>query len=147
MSSLGFLPQIFGVRSTWFNTTWVGILLSTLITLVVAYMSFVDIISSVNFLYSLGMLLEFASFLWLRKNTMKRPFIVPMGLPWLGIMCLIPYGFLLYVMVVATKIFYLAAALLTLVGIAWYFLMHFCKSKMWLEFNNVGEKLEDQDLE
>uniref|UniRef100_A0A7N2LHF8 Uncharacterized protein n=1 Tax=Quercus lobata TaxID=97700 RepID=A0A7N2LHF8_QUELO len=116
---------------------------------IVAYMSFVDIISSVNFLYSLGMLFEFASFLWLRRKlpTVKRPFIVPMGLPWLGIMCLIPSGFLLYVMAMATKTVYLVAALLTLVGIAWYFLMHFCKSKMWLEFNNVGEKLEDQDLE
>ncbi|KAL4611984.1 hypothetical protein ACB092_08G165400 [Castanea dentata] len=149
MANLGFLPQFFGVRSTWFNTPWVGILLSTLITLAVAYMSFVDIISSVNFLYSLGMLLEFASFLWLRRKlpTVKRPFVVPMGLPWLVVMCLIPSGFLLYVMAVATKTVYLVAALLTLAGIAWYFLMNFCKSKMWLGFNNGGEKLEDQDLE
>ena len=132
MSNLGFLPQIFGVRSTWFNTPWVGILLSTLITLAVAYMSFVDIISLVNFLYSLGMLLEFASFLWLRRElpTVKRPFVVPMGLPWLGIMCLIPSGFLLYVMVVATKTLYLVTALLIMAGIAWYFLMNFCKSKL-----------------
>ena len=80
MSNLGFLPENFGVRSTWFNTPWVGILLSTLITLAIAYMSFVDIISSMNFLYSLGMLLEFASFLWLSRKlpTMKRPFVVPM---------------------------------------------------------------------
>ena len=145
MSNLGFLPQIFEVRSTWFNTPWVRILLSTLITLAVAYMSFVDIISSVNFLYSLGMLLEFAYFLWLRRKlpTIKRPFVVPMGLPRMGIMCLIPSGFLLYVMVVATKIVYLVTALLTLARIAQYFLMNFCKSKMWLEFNNAREKLED----
>ena len=119
MSSLGFLPQIFGVRSTWFNITWVGILLSTLITLVVAYMSFVDIISSVNFLYSLGMLLEFAFFLWLRRKLpiVKRPFVVPMGLPWLGILCLIPSGFLLYAMAVATKTVYLVAACLHWLGL------------------------------
>ena len=126
-----------------------GISLSTLITLVVAYMSFVGIISSVNFLYSLGMLLEFAFFLWLRRKLpiVKRPFVVPMGLPWLGILCLIPSGFLLYAMAVATKTVYLVAALLTLARIASYFLMNFCKSKMWLEFNNAGEKSKDQDLE
>ncbi|KAK7816525.1 putative polyamine transporter [Quercus suber] len=96
-----------------------------------------------------GMPLEFASFLWLRRKlpTVKRPFVVPMGLPWLGILCLIPSRFLLCVMEVATKTIFLVAALLTLVGIAWYFLMNFCKSEMWLEFNNAREKLEDQDLE
>ncbi|GMY16100.1 probable polyamine transporter At3g13620 [Fagus crenata] len=149
MANLGLLPQSFEARSTWFNTPWVGILLSTMIALAVSYMSFVDIISSVNFLYSLGMLLEFASFIWLRRKlpTVKRPYKVPMGLPGLVVMCLIPSGFLVYVMAVATKTVYLVSALLTLAGIAWYFLMNFCKSKMWLQFNNAGEKLEDQDLE
>uniref|UniRef100_A0A2N9GED8 Amino acid permease/ SLC12A domain-containing protein n=1 Tax=Fagus sylvatica TaxID=28930 RepID=A0A2N9GED8_FAGSY len=132
MANLGLLPQSFEARSTWFNTPWVGILLSTMIALAVSYMSFVDIISSVNFLYSLGMLLEFASFIWLRRKlpTVKRPYKVPMGLPGLVVMCLIPSGFLVYVMAVATKTVYLVSALLTLAGIAWYFLMNFCKSKM-----------------
>lgn len=149
MANLAFLPRIFGARSTWFNTPWVGILLSTGIALGVSYMSFEDIISSVNFLYSLGMLLEFASFLWLRRKlpTLKRPFEVPLGLPWLVVMCLVPSGFLVYVMAVATRTVYLVSALLTLAGIAWYFFMNFCKSKMWLEFNNSGEKWGDQDFE
>ncbi|KAL2515818.1 uncharacterized protein Fot_29789 [Forsythia ovata] len=49
----------------------------------VSYMDYTDIISSANFLYSLGMLLEFASFLWLRRKfpTMKRPYRVPKRLP------------------------------------------------------------------
>ncbi|XP_062172214.1 probable polyamine transporter At3g13620 [Alnus glutinosa] len=149
MADLGFLPQLFGVRSTWFGTPWLGILLSTVITLAVSYMSFVNIISSVNFLYSLGMLLEFASFLWLRKKlpAVNRPFRVPMSLPGLLVMCLIPSGFLVYVMAVATKTVFLVSALLTLGGIAWYFFMNFCNSKKWLDFNHAGEKLEDHGLE
>ncbi|KAG6630127.1 hypothetical protein I3843_14G135100 [Carya illinoinensis] len=149
MADLAFLPRIFGARSTWFRTPWVGILLSTLITLAVSFMSFVNIISSVNFLYSLGMLLEFSSFLWLRRKlpAVKRPFKVPLGLPGLVVMCLIPSGFLVYVMAVATNIVFLVSALLTLAGIAWYFFMEFCKARTWLEFNNAGEKIEDEDLE
>ncbi|XP_040994548.1 probable polyamine transporter At3g13620 [Juglans microcarpa x Juglans regia] len=149
MADLAFLPQIFGARSTWFRTPWVGIFLSTLIALAVSFMSFVNIISSVNFLYSLGMLLEFSSFLWLRRKlpVVKRPFKVPMGLPGLVVMCLIPSGFLVYVMAVATSTVFLVSALLTLAGLAWYFFMEFCKSRLWLEFNNAGEKIEDEDLE
>uniref|UniRef100_A0A5B7BAN8 Polyamine transporter n=1 Tax=Davidia involucrata TaxID=16924 RepID=A0A5B7BAN8_DAVIN len=138
MADLGFLPKFFGLRSKWFNTPWVGILLSTAITLAVSYMDFTDIISSANFLYSLGMLLEFASFVWLRRKfpAMKRPYRVPMRLPGLVVMCLIPSGFLVFIMAIATKIVYLVSGLMTLAGIGWYFLLKLCKSKKWLEFSN-----------
>ncbi|KAJ9183133.1 hypothetical protein P3X46_007038 [Hevea brasiliensis] len=147
MADLGFLPVSFGVRSRWFNTPWLGILISTIIALAGSYMDFDNIISSVNFLYCLGMLLEFASFLWLRRKlpNIKRPFRVPMGLPGLVIMCLIPSGFLVYVMAVATTTVYLVSAILTLLGILWYFFIKFCKSKMWVQFNNAEAQLEYQD--
>ncbi|KAA8542871.1 hypothetical protein F0562_024023 [Nyssa sinensis] len=91
-----------------------------------------------NFLYSLGMLLEFASFVWLRRKlpAMKRPYRVPMRLPGLVIMCLIPSGFLVFIMAIATKIVYLVSGLMTLAGIGWYFLIKFCKSNKWVEFSN-----------
>lgn len=146
MADLGFLPGFCSVRSKWFNTPWLGILISTSISLSVSYLNFADIISSVNFLYSLGMLLEFMSFLWLRKKfpVIKRPFRVPLGLPGLVVMCLIPSGFLVYVMAVATKVVYLVSALLTVLGIVWYFFMKLCKSKMWLAFN-LDRETEEGD--
>ncbi|MBA0810758.1 hypothetical protein Gohar_002717, partial [Gossypium harknessii] len=103
MADLGVLPQCFSVRSKWFNTPWLGILVSTLITVAVSSMNFADLISSINFLYSLAMLLEFASFLWLRRKLpmMERPFRVPLELPGLTMMCLIPSGFLVYIMSLA----------------------------------------------
>lgn len=141
MADLGFLPKFFGLRSKKFNTPWVGILVSTLIALGVSYMDFESIVASANFLYSLGMLVEFAAFIWLRmkKPQLKRPYRVPMKLPGLVIMCLIPSGFLVLIMVVATKIVYLVSGLMTLGAIGWYFFMKFLKAKNAIKFNAVGE--------
>lgn len=141
MADLGFLPKFFGLRSKKFNTPWVGILVSTLITLGVSYMDFESIVASANFLYSLGMLLEFAAFIWLRmkRPQLKRPYRVPMKLPGLVIMCLIPSGFLVVIMVVATKIVYLVSGLMTLGAIGWYFFMKFLKAKNVIKFNDGGE--------
>ncbi|XP_065879326.1 probable polyamine transporter At3g13620 [Euphorbia lathyris] len=144
MADLGLVPKFFGVRSKWFNTPWFGILISTLITIGVSYMDFTDIISSANFLYSLGMLLEFSSFIWLRRKLpeLKRPYKVPMKLPGLVIMCLIPSCFLVLIMVIATKIVYLVSGLMTIGAIGWYFLMRFCKSKEVFKYSS-GEVFEE----
>ncbi|PHT59221.1 putative polyamine transporter [Capsicum baccatum] len=146
MAEIGFLPKFFGLRSKWFNTPWVGIVLSTSISLGMSYMDFQDIISSANFLYSLGMLLEFASFLWLRRKfpLIKRPYRVPMRLPLLVIMCLIPCGFLVFIMVIAKKLVYLVSGLMTIGGIGWYFLMNFCKSKKLLKFNSKVDDIYEE---
>ncbi|XP_016509423.1 putative polyamine transporter At3g13620 [Nicotiana tabacum] len=146
MAEIAFLPKFFGLRSKWFNTPWVGIILSTAISLGMSYMDFQDIISSANFLYSLGMLLEFASFLWLRRKfpLIKRPYRVPMKLPLLVIMCLIPCGFLVFIMAIATKLVYLISGLMTVGGIGWYFLMNFCKSKKLLKFNNKVDDIYEE---
>nr|GLL32563.1 probable polyamine transporter At3g13620 [Ipomoea trifida] len=141
MADIGAVPRVLGTRSKWFDTPWIGILVSTLVALAVSYMDFTNIISSVNFLYSLGMLLEFASFLWLRKKmpNVKRPYKVPLPFPWLVVMCLVPSVFLVYVMTAATKTVFWISALLTLFGIVWYFLMKLCKVKRWVLFDSSEE--------
>ncbi|KAM7274344.1 hypothetical protein ACFE04_029008 [Oxalis oulophora] len=138
MSDLSIVPNTFAVRSKWFGTPWVGILISTIVSILVSYMNFEDIISSVNFLYSLGMLLEFASFLWLRIKfpELKRPFKVPLRFPCLVGLCLVPSVFLVYVMTVASLKIVAMSVGLTIVGICWYFLVEFCKSRELLCFNN-----------
>ncbi|XP_074321383.1 putative polyamine transporter At3g13620 [Silene latifolia] len=139
MADIGFLPKFCGTRSKWFNTPWVGILASTLIAIGVSYMNFTDIISSANFLYSLGMLLEFASFIWLRRKRpqLKRPYRVPMGIPGLVIMCLVPSAFLVFIMVIATKTVFLVSGLMTAGGIIWFFAMNLCKTKKWCAFGSI----------
>ncbi|CAN4127704.1 unnamed protein product [Withania somnifera] len=142
MAESAFLPKFFALRSKWFHTPWVGIILSTVISLGMSYMNFADIISSANFLYSLGMLLEFASFIWLRRKfpLIERPYRVPMKLPGLVIICLIPCVFLVFIMVIATKIVLLISALMTVGGIAWYYFIKLCKSKKWIKFNDRVEE-------
>ncbi|KAL5542712.1 hypothetical protein UlMin_010422 [Ulmus minor] len=137
--------QILGMGELGFNTPTMGILASTLIVLSVCYVDFTVIVSAANFLYSLGMLLEFASFVWLRRKmpNLERPFRVPMGMFGLGIMCLIPSGFLIFVMVIATKITFLISGVMTLGGIGWYFLMKLCKSKRLFEFSSGIEIQEE----
>ncbi|KAL0369926.1 UNVERIFIED_CONTAM: putative polyamine transporter [Sesamum angustifolium] len=145
MADLGLLPKFFALRSKRFNTPWVGILVSTLIAIGVSYMSYTDIVASANFLYSLGMLLEFSSFLWLRWKSpqMNRPYRVPLRLPALIVMCLIPSAFLVFIMAIATKTVYLVSGLMTIGGIGWFFVMNVCKSKGLLHFKS---NLEDHDL-
>ncbi|XVF32868.1 hypothetical protein REPUB_Repub17cG0119900 [Reevesia pubescens] len=142
MANLAILPKFFGRRSKWFNTPWVGILLSTLITIGMSYMNFTDIISSANFLYSLGMLLEFSSFIWLRRKLpeIKRPYRVPVRIPGLVVMCLIPSAFLVVIMVIATKIVYLVSGLMTAGAIGWYFLMNFCRKKNVFKYSTVEDE-------
>ncbi|KAL8227261.1 hypothetical protein R6Q57_017093 [Mikania cordata] len=103
-------------------------------------------IKSANFLYSLGMLLDFASFLWLRLKfpTLKRPYTVSGNAVLLVVMCLIPAAFLVVIIVIATKIVFLVSGVLTMVGVFWYFLMKLCKSKKWFRFKN-GEEVEVEE--
>ncbi|XP_048137419.1 probable polyamine transporter At3g13620 [Rhodamnia argentea] len=137
MADIGILPEFFAARSEWFGTPWVGIMLSSLISIAVSYMDFTDIVSSANFLYSLGMLLEFAAFVWLRRKlpSLKRPYRVPLGVPGLMVMCLIPSAFLVVIMVLATKVVYLVSGLMTVGGIGWFFLMKSCKSRKIFKFS------------
>ncbi|GMH11533.1 hypothetical protein Nepgr_013374 [Nepenthes gracilis] len=144
MAEIGFLPKFCAARAKWFNTPWVGIVASTMITLGVSFMNFTDIISSANFLYSLGMLLEFAAFLQLRRKLpeLKRPFRVPMRMPGLVIMCLVPSGFLVFIMAIATKTVFLVSGVMTAAGILWFLAMKLCKEKKWCAFDRdeAGEQ-------
>lgn len=145
MANLGLLPRVFASRAKWFKTPWVGILTSSLITLALSFTSFDVIVSSANFLYSLGMLLEFAAFLWLRRKhpELKRPYRVPMRLPGLMLLCSIPSAFLLFVMAIATwKVFVISGGL-TFFGIGVYFVMGCCKNRGYLNFNN-GEEMGEE---
>ncbi|KAJ4978265.1 hypothetical protein NE237_009045 [Protea cynaroides] len=145
MADMGIVPSFFALRAKWFNTPWVGIVLSSAITLGISFASFSDIISSANFLYSMSMLLEFAAFIWLRKKYPKldRPYKVPMGIPGLVAMCLIPTGFLVVVMVIGTKMVYVISAAFTVAGIISYFVLNFCKARSCLDFTRQENEAQE----
>lgn len=143
-AELGFLPRFFAARSSWFGTPWVGILTSSAVTLGISYLSFGQIISTANCLYSLGMLLEFSSFIWLRRKypSIDRPFRVGLSLPGLVCMLVVPTGFLFYVITIAGKLAYAISGALTVIGVLGYFAMRWCKTNGWVAFVDGAAKVE-----
>ncbi|KAF4350143.1 hypothetical protein G4B88_019272 [Cannabis sativa] len=139
MAELGLLPKFFGARSGTFDTPWVGIMVSTIISLMVAAFRFENMRVCVNFFYSLGTLMEFGAFIYLRVKFPKavRPFKIPIELNGLIGMCSIPCIFLLFVLCAATPAVYFLSVVLTSFGVLWYFVLKMLKTNMWLEFNNV----------
>ncbi|KAM0828360.1 hypothetical protein ACQ4PT_067597 [Festuca glaucescens] len=139
MADLGLLPAVFARRAARTGTPWVAIVGSTAVTIAVSFLGFDDVVATANFLYSLGTLLEFASFLWLRAKhpELKRPYRVPLPLPALVAMCAVPSAFLAYVCVVAGWRVFAVAAGLTALGVGWHGVMRVCRAKKLLRFNNA----------
>jgi amino acid transporter len=65
-----------------------------------SFVSFDSIVAITNLLYSLGVLLGLAAFVWLRAKRldMPRPYHVPMGTMGVAAMCTVPSVFLVLVM-------------------------------------------------
>uniref|UniRef100_A0ACD5UGU4 Uncharacterized protein n=1 Tax=Avena sativa TaxID=4498 RepID=A0ACD5UGU4_AVESA len=139
MADLGLLPAIFARRAARTGTPWVAIAASTAVTVAVSFLGFDGVVATANFLYSLGTLLEFASFLWLRARhpALKRPYRVPLPLPALVAMCAIPSAFLAYVCVVAGSRVLAVAAGLTALGVGWHGVMRVCRAKKLLRFKSA----------
>jgi hypothetical protein len=82
-----------------------------------SFFSFDIIVAAANFVYSLGMLLEFTAFVWLCvKQPGPRPYIVPARLPAAVVLCLVPSAFLVFVMAIAGWKVYAISAAFTAVG-------------------------------
>jgi amino acid transporter len=141
MADLGLLPRVFAARAPVFRTPWLSIVATAAITLGMSFLSFDSIVAAANFLYSLGMLLEFAAFIWLRVKQpgMARPYRVPARLPAAVVLCLVPSAFLVFVMAIAGWKVYAISAAFTAAGVAVYYLMRFCKARGCLRFSDGGD--------
>ncbi|KAG9456407.1 hypothetical protein H6P81_000915 [Aristolochia fimbriata] len=135
-AELGFLPRFVARRSKRFGTPWVGILTSSAVTLSVSYMSYEEIISTANVLYGMGMVLEFATFVWLRRKcpTVSRPFKVPGGTAGVTCMCVVPTAVAVFVIASAQRTAYVIGGALTLVGLVGFFAMRWLKDRRLMEF-------------
>ncbi|GLJ51744.1 hypothetical protein SUGI_1099640 [Cryptomeria japonica] len=135
MAKIGLLPACMAKRST-YNTPLLGFLVSAGATLVLSYLKFETIVKAANFVYSCGMLLEFASFLRLRRKfpELSRPYRVPVGIHVLTVICAMPMAFLIFVMAQNRLVIYVLGFSVTVVGILAYLLMNVCKKRNWMEF-------------
>lgn len=102
-----------------------------------SWMSFQEILEFLNFLYAIGMLLEFAAFIILRikKPDLQRPYKVPVQTFGATMLCLPPAFLLVLVMSLASlRTFFVSGAVIIL-GIFLYPLLVHAKNREWAVFD------------
>ncbi|TKY71249.1 polyamine transporter [Spatholobus suberectus] len=148
MSKMGMLPALFASRSK-YGTPTVSILLSATGVIFLSWMSFQEIIEFLNFLYAIGMLLEFAAFITLRlkKPNLYRPYRVPLGTFWATMLCLPPALLLILVMCLASLRTFFVSGAVILVGFILYPLLVQAKDKNWILFEAEPPSVHSTDQE
>ncbi|CAL1379456.1 unnamed protein product [Linum trigynum] len=136
MSEIGMLPSVFSSRSK-HGTPTISILLSATGVIFLSWMSFQEILEFLNFLYAVGMLLEFAAFINLRikKPDLHRPYRVPLGTFGAIMLCLPPAVLLVLVMCLATLRTFLISGAVIAVGFILYPTLLHAKNRKWVEFH------------
>ncbi|XP_002986451.2 probable polyamine transporter At3g19553 [Selaginella moellendorffii] len=136
MAEMGMLPKFLARRSRHGTPVW-GIAFSALGIVMLSWMSFAEIIELLNFLYSVGMLLELAAFVALRvrRPDIPRPYKAPVG-DRLGcvLVCVPPAALLVFVMSFASLRVVVVSASVIVVGLGLYWGLEAAKAHKWLEF-------------
>ncbi|KDP44475.1 hypothetical protein JCGZ_16308 [Jatropha curcas] len=135
MSEMGMLPAIFASRSK-YGTPTISILFSATGVILLSWMSFQEILEFINFLYAIGMLLEFAAFIKLRitKPELHRPYKVPLETCGATMLCIPPAILLLLVMCLASLRTFLVSGAAVVVGFILYPTLVHAKNKKWTKF-------------
>ncbi|CAK7330099.1 unnamed protein product [Dovyalis caffra] len=135
MSEMGMLPSIFASRSK-YGTPTISILCSATGVIFLSWMSFQEILEFLNFLYAIGMLLEFAAFIKLRmmKPELHRPYKVPLQTFGAALLCLPPAMLLVLVMCLASLQTFLVSGVVILLGFLLYPTLLHAKDRKWVKF-------------
>lgn len=135
MGETGMLPKVFAKRSK-YGTPILGILFSASGVIFLSWMSFQEIVEFLNFLYCIGMLLEFAAFVWLRwsQPNLVRPYRVPLGTLGVTIMSVPATGLLILVMFYASWKTVVISGGLLILGFLTYPLLQYAKTNQWVNF-------------
>nr|GMD02684.1 probable polyamine transporter At3g19553 [Ipomoea batatas] len=136
MSEMGMLPSIFASRSKHGTPTF-SILCSATGVIFLSWMTFQEILELLNFLYSIGMLLEFAAFITLRikKPGLRRPYKVPLQTFGATMLCLPPMLLLILVMCLASPKTFLVSGIVIVVGFLLYPAVVQSKERFYFHFN------------
>lgn len=135
MSEMGLLPTIFAQRSK-YGTPTISILCSATGVVFLSWMTFQEILEFLNFLYAIGMILEFAAFIRLRikKPDLHRPYRVPLQTFGVTMLCVPPTLLLVLVMCLASAKTFLVSGTVILVGLLLYPLLIHARDKKWVRF-------------
>ncbi|PON74789.1 Amino acid/polyamine transporter [Parasponia andersonii] len=136
MSEMGMLPAIFASRSK-YGTPTISILCSATGVIFLSWMSFQEILEFLNFLYSVGMLLEFAAFIKLRikKPDLDRPYKVPVQTFGAIMLCLPPAILLVLVMCLASARTFLISGAVIILGVFLYPISVLAKERKLMHFD------------
>ncbi|CAF1932607.1 unnamed protein product [Brassica napus] len=140
MSEIGMLPAFFAQRLSKYGTPTISILCSATTSphgvIFWSWLSFQEIIEFLNFLYALGMLLEFAAFVKLRikKPDLNRPYRIPLNTFGTLLLCLPPSLLVILVMVLAAPKTFLISGVIIVVGFCLYPFLELVKEKRWARF-------------
>lgn len=136
MAERGMLPEFFAYRSR-YGTPLVGILFSASGVVMLSWMSFQEIVAAENFLYCIGMLLEFIAFITHRmKHPMaSRPYRVPLGTTG-GILMLIPATILILVVLALASFKVMSVSIgMMIIGFALQPCLKYAEKKRWMRFS------------
>ena len=145
MAERGMLPQCFSMRSR-HGTPIIGILFSASGVILLSWLRFDEIIAVENFLYCLGVILEFIAFILLRirRPNASRPYKIPGGTVGAILLCIPPtitIGFQLGLSSVKIAgISFIAV----FVGLVLQPCLKFVEKKGWLTFS-INSELPDFD--
>ncbi|KAM7474736.1 hypothetical protein LguiB_021979 [Lonicera macranthoides] len=136
MSEIGMLPAFFASRSR-YGTPTISILCSATGVIFLSWMSFQEILEFLNFLYSIGMLVEFAAFIKLRikKPDLHRPYKVPLQTFGATMLCVPPTLLLVLVMCLASLKTFLVSGAVVFMGFILYPTIIYAKEKSWVRFS------------
>ncbi|ERN03649.1 hypothetical protein AMTR_s00144p00042270 [Amborella trichopoda] len=138
MSEMGMLPEIFSYRSKYGTPTF-SILCSATGVIFLSWMSFQEIVEFLNFLYSVGMLLEFAAFVRLRikKPDLQRPYKVPLETFGVIVLCMPPAVLLLLVMCLASFKTFIVSSFVIILGFLLYPSIEYAKQNRCVRFGST----------
>lgn len=155
MAERGMLPEFFAERSS-HGTPLIGILFSASGVILLSWLSFQEIVAAENFLYCIGVLMEFVAFINLRVKypTVTRPYKIPLDVKG-GMMMLLPPTLLIFVVLAlaSRKVMTISIGAL-LIGFLLEPFMKHAKKRKWMSFSvssdlpdfRAGENNEDCEV-
>lgn len=145
MAERGMLPEFFTKRSR-HGTPLIGILFSASGVIFLSWLSFQEIVAAENFLYCIGMILEFLAFvrLKIKHPDASRPYKVPGGAIGAIIMCIPPTLLILVVLAFSSLKVMLISMGAMAIGVVLQPCLKYMEKKRWMKFSHSSE-LPDLD--
>ncbi|KAL5099833.1 hypothetical protein RYX36_004160 [Vicia faba] len=140
MAERGMLPDFFTKRSR-HGTPLAGILFSASGVLLLSWLSFQEIVAAENFLYCIGMILEFTAFILLKIKhpNAPRPYKVPGGTVGAIVMCIPPTILICVVLAFSTLKVLVVSLIAMSIGLIMQPCLKFMEKKRWMKFSHSSE--------